>query len=511
MHIGMLTDYVAVDATFGPALATQTFRRNMELRGHKTTLIGPRPAPHQRQAPPESILFDAITLRAYYGVRVPFPKPEKALWDIPKFDVVHAHSNSLMMHWAPMMRALHGIPCLSTNTFYLPGFVHAVLPESVLEWGPLVGPWARATKMVEESFARVYNAGDGLIVQCQGLIDYWRSIGMLDVPIHVINRPIDVRNFNRPLGRDPFKADFHRGHRLLVVCRHAKEKALDDLLETFTHYVLPKIPEASLTLVGDGPHHESLIEHATRLGVMHRCDFVGERPQRDLPSFYGHADLFVYTSMIETFGQVISEALWMGLPVVAKDDKMGVAHQVKHELNGILIEPGKDEGERFGHTVRTLLSDHAQRRALGEAGAKRQRTTSAPEVVYSQYEAAYASAQEHYAANPSPWVGRRDAECKAWLRKQHTFPWVWKHLVLSALGAVGTKYRPTNDVPFDAAPDNPADEAYAHEPGGSSQVPVNAAPEAPSRAAKPATSNRKATQKKRTSKTAVARNKPTAS
>jgi len=483
MHIGMLTDYVAVDATFGPALATQTFRRNMELRGHKTTLIGPRPGPDQRQAPPGSILFDAVTLRAYFGVRVPFPRPAETIWKNPGFDVIHAHSNSLMMHWAPMMRALHGIPCLSTNTFYLPGFAHAVMPERLLEWGPLVPTWDNLTKKVEQSFARVYNAGDGLIVQCQGLIDYWRSIGMIDVPIHVINRPIDVRNFNRPLGTDPFKPGFARGHRLLVVCRHAKEKAIDELLEVFAHYILPYVPEASLTLVGDGPHHEEYKAHAVRLGVAHRCDFVGERPQRDLPSYYGHADLFVYTSMIETFGQVISEALWMGLPVVAKNDNMGVAHQVKHGKNGLLIEPGSEGQEQLGATVRQLLSDQNQRRALADAAAKRQREVSAPEVVYSQYEAAYASAQEQYAGNPSPWVGRTDRQTRRWLRKTHTFSWTWKHSLLVTMGAVGTSYRPKNEVPFDAAPDNPADEAYAHAPGGVTPVPSGAA-ESPTRAAK---------------------------
>ena len=47
MRIGMLTDYVAVDFANGPALATQTFKRNMEHRGHDVTIIGPRPAPWQ--------------------------------------------------------------------------------------------------------------------------------------------------------------------------------------------------------------------------------------------------------------------------------------------------------------------------------------------------------------------------------------------------------------------------------------------------------------------------------
>lgn len=471
MHIGMLTDYVAVDATFGPALATQHFRRNMEHRGHDITFIGPRPATSLRQAPPDSILFDSVTFPAYHGVRLPFPSPREAIYDIPKFDVIHAHSNSLMMHWAPMMRDVHGIPALSTNTFYLPGFIHNVIPEKLLHFGPVVPTLDHLTKLVEQSFARVYNAGDGLIVQCQGLIDYWQSVGMIDVPIHVINRPIDVRNFNRTLGPDPYRPDFRKGARLLAICRHAKEKALDKLLSVFAHYILPNRPEASLTLVGDGPHHVELQRVAETLGVGHRVDFVGERPQRDLPEYYAYGDLFTYTSMIETFGQVVSEALWMGMPVVGKDDKMGVAHQVRHGETGMLVQPGKNEEAEFGAVVRELLDNTARRREMAVAAATRQRTTSAPEVVYAQYEAAYASAQEHYKTKPSQWLGRRDAAMKWWLAKTHTFPWFWKHSLLLAMGAIPNHYKPKNKVPFDAAPEEPADELYAHVPGAKSPLP----------------------------------------
>ncbi len=505
MHIGMLTDYVAVDMTNGPALASQTFRRNMEMRGHQCTLIGPRPGDNQREAPPGSVLLNSGKLRAYDGVRIAFPSPAEAIYDIPKFDVVHAHSNTLMMHWAPMIRDLHGIPALSTNTVYLPGFVHTVIPDGMLKFGPTARPLDELTKYVERSFASVYNAGDGLIVQCQGLIDYWRSVGMIDVPIHVISRPIDVRNFNRPLAADPFRPDFRRGGRVIVVCRHAKEKALDKLLNVFAHYILPQKPEASLTLIGDGPHHTALQTAATRLGIIHRTDFVGERPQRDLPNFYGHADVFLYTSMIETFGQVVSEALWMGLPVVGKDDGMGVAHQVKHDVNGLLVTPGDNEEELLGAAVRELFDDENRRREFGRKAAERQRTVSAPEVVYAQYEAAYASAQEHYAKNPSPHAGRRDLATKWRMMRKHVYPWTWKHIGLLTLGSMSNDYKARSEVPFDAAPDNPADEKYAHD-GGRSPVPQRhvaseaATPTGPTRKKRASTTTKRAPAKKRATK-----------
>ncbi len=487
LFIGMLTDYVAVDFANGPALATQTFKRNMELRGHRVALVGPRPGKHQRQAPEGSLLFDSLPFRQYTTVRIGFPSPADTWSQHPGFDVIHAHTNSLAMHWAAMVRKVHGIPVVQTNTVHLPGFVHHAIHEDLLNFPPLSGFWSAATRGVESVFGAAFNAGDGLIVQCQGLVEYWRRIG-LQVPIHVIQRPIDVRNFNRELGPDPFQPDFPAGSRLLVACRHAAEKSLEKLMAAFAHHVLPRHPTASLTLIGDGPAHQELRTLARTLGVSHRCDFVGEKPQRELPEWYARADVFPYPSMTETFGQVVSESLWMGTPVVGFDDGMGVAHQVKHERNGLLVAAGRDEIERFGHAILRLLQDESARRELGLEAARRQRESSAPEVVYAAYENAYAVAREHIAAHPPEPLPASAAQKKLHLLRRHVFPWATMHGILVAAGSVPTSYRPRSDVPFDAPPVRPADEMYAHR-GGRTPMPTSrrSAPSTP--AASPPTAS----------------------
>jgi glycosyltransferase involved in cell wall biosynthesis len=97
------------------------------------------------------------------------------------------------------------------------------------------------------------------------------------------------------------------------------------LLRIFAEHVLPADPKASLSLVGDGPAHAGLIEYAHELGIWERVQFLGEQPHRELALWYKYADVIDYPSVSETFGQVISEALWMGCPVVGFDDKMGMA------------------------------------------------------------------------------------------------------------------------------------------------------------------------------------------
>jgi glycosyltransferase involved in cell wall biosynthesis len=439
MHVAVLTDYPVVCFANGPSLATQALKRYLEGRGHTVTIVGPRPGPGAPEPAPGSLLLNAADFKAHPGVQLPFAWPPEAFDNRQRFDVVHSHANSSLMHWGPMMRRLHGIPVLSTNTVYIPGFAQYALPHSLYRFQAVRDFWARVpSRAVESSFAKTYNAGDGLIVQCNGLADYWREFG-LQVPIHTIPRPIDVELFDQPCGRDPFRADFAPGKRIIVVCRHAREKDIDKVMKAFAEHVLPRHPDASLTMVGNGQEHKALVRLAETLGIAARCDFPGEKAQKDLRDYYGHADIFAYASLTETYGQVISEALWCGVPVVALDDRMGVAFQVRHEHDGLLLEPGEGELARLGDGLDLLLSDPRRRAAMGAHAASRARARVAPWVVYKQYEDAYASAIDHFrAAQVAPF---KKTSVPDWWRlmNRHVLPWTFQQGLLLALGSLRGK------------------------------------------------------------------------
>lgn len=458
MKIGLITDFPAVEFCNGPALAGQAFRRNMEGRGHKVSFIGPKPHKGQREVEGDgNVLFSSLQMKRYAKTPFGFPWPISRFTNRPDFDVIHGNSNAHMMHYGLMMREMYDIPCLQTNTIYLPAFKHHMLPEHMIDG---VGKpfFDFLSNYVEQNFVDIYGAGDGLIVQCKGLVDYWRSMG-LTVPLHIIPRPVDVRSFDRPLSGDPFNPGFEAGYRLFVACRHAGEKSLDKLLHIFATEVLPAEPKASLTLLGDGPAHEGLVELAHELGIWDRVDFVGERPHRDLPGWYSHADVFAYPSVSETFGQVISEALWMGLPVVGFDDGMGMAYQVTDGENGRLVPIGPDGNEAFGRAIVDLLHNPAARRRCGAEAARRQRNLCHPDRVYAAYERAYEEAQDHLKANPATLRNRSKAGQTLTLVKDHALPWTWKTLTFLAATRVPTNgqfdrtYMPKKGIPFDAAPE----------------------------------------------------------
>jgi len=435
MNIALLTDYAVTTFATGPAFSTQALKRYLEARGHTVTIVGPRPAAGQPQPVDGSLLFSSAPFRGHPGMNFGFPWGDNVFANLGRFDVIHSHANSLAMHWAPMMRKMHGIPCVATNTIYLPAWAQHALPDAIYRIGPVRRFWTGLSRAFEKKFARTYNQHDGLIVQCAALDRYWREVGTLEVPLHVIPRPIDAAMWDRPPGEDPLPSDLPRGKRLVLACRHAREKEVDKVIRAFASHILPAEPDASLTLIGDGQEHARLVELARSLGVLGRCHFPGERPQHQMRDYYAHTDIFVYASVTETYGQVVSEALWCGVPVVAIDDEMGVAFQCKHGEDSILVPRGEGDAARIGAAVVDLLRDPDRRRELGRRAAERARQRVPPDVVYAAYERAYTAAIEHLRAHPPPpyegTIGQRWS-----LFWSHVWPWLWQHTTLIVLGAV---------------------------------------------------------------------------
>ena len=124
-------------------------------------------------------------------------------------------------------------------------------------------------------------------------------------------RGVDTSRFD-PALRD---ADAYPGEiKALYVGRQTKEKGVELLAESFlrAHDADPRL---HLLLGGGGPEEEMLRE---RLGD--RATFLGWLEGDDLPRAYASADLFLFCSRTDTFGQVLVEAGASGLPSVAVDE-----------------------------------------------------------------------------------------------------------------------------------------------------------------------------------------------
>ncbi len=161
--------------------------------------------------------------------------------------------------------------------------------------------------------------------------------------LEVVPRGVDTDRF-QPLLRSPdlrarWGADEHTVV-LTTVGRLAVEKNLVMTIRVWRaalewgrqHGVAVK-----LVLVGDGPLGESLRKEFPEIV------FAGIRRDQDLAAHYASADLFLFPSQTETFGNVTLEALASGLPVVAY--RCAAAMQlIEPPINGALADIGDDDG-----------------------------------------------------------------------------------------------------------------------------------------------------------------------
>ena len=401
-RIGILNDYVRIPHANGSSFASQFLYREFRKRGHSVTVIGPDdPLTKPADLPERAVSFLSLPLRHHPGVHLALPSRTRLqLLERERLDVLLAQTGSALLEAGVWLRARRGVPLVSVNTIHLPSVYNVVLPESLYQtradevFRERVVPW------VEQQTVSAYNQGDGLVVLSQGLKRYWLERGV-QVPIHVIPRAIEPAVFEAENQPDPFPSAVTRGFRLLVVCRMVREKGVAELLEIFAKFIASVVPQATLTLVGDGADRDTFVQLAQNLGIERRVFFAGEQPLGTIPSYLRHADVFVYTSLSETYGQVVSEAQWCRLPVVALADGMGVSQQVEDERTGLLIEPDGDPEQvkwRFAKAVLRLLHEPRERERLRQEAATQVRLRARPELSVARYYEAFETAREHQRA-----------------------------------------------------------------------------------------------------------------
>jgi phosphatidylinositol alpha 1,6-mannosyltransferase len=177
------------------------------------------------------------------------------------------------------------------------------------------------------------------------------ELGVKDV--EVWGRTVDTKVFS-PRRSDPLIRllnGWERKFVLLHVGRLAAEKGVHRILEGF-RIARKLLPAGSMHLViaGGGPE-----EPALRAAAPPDVTFMGVLDHKlALPQLYASADAFVLTSLTETLGLVVLEAMASGLPVIATPAG-GVGDHLRHEENG-LSYPAGDVTEMAHAIVRLVMN-----------------------------------------------------------------------------------------------------------------------------------------------------------
>ncbi|HEX7059547.1 MAG TPA: glycosyltransferase [Solirubrobacterales bacterium] len=210
------------------------------------------------------------------------------------------------------------------------------------------------------------------------------ALGVMPERIGRWERGVDLSRF------DPAKADrdaYPGELKVLYAGRLTREKGVDLLAESFLA-ARRADPRLHLLLAGGGPEESELRE---RLGE--HATFLGWLEDEELARVYASADVFLFCSRTDTYGQVVLEAGASGLPIVVVAEG-GPAALVENRHTGMLCRPDPDH---LAGTLLQLAGEPLLRRRLGVAGERFARSRSW-ERALEQLAAGYGRVLEHAAS-----------------------------------------------------------------------------------------------------------------
>ncbi|MGE5632752.1 MAG: glycosyltransferase family 4 protein [Caulobacteraceae bacterium] len=150
--------------------------------------------------------------------------------------------------------------------------------------------------------------------------------------------------------------------KIIHVGRFEQGKNQELLIDAFKA-VCEVCDNVKLTLVGDGIFRKLIIKKAAKMNLLKKIEFTGIRS--DIQNLLGCSDIFVLSSMAESFGIVVVEAMAAELPIVSTDVG-GISEIVQDNINGILVEPCNPHA--LAEAIIRLAKDRALREKFGKKG-----------------------------------------------------------------------------------------------------------------------------------------------
>jgi glycosyltransferase involved in cell wall biosynthesis/predicted metal-dependent phosphoesterase TrpH len=290
-----------------------------------------------------------IDVPFYPGLRIGVPSLPGAVQTLTegRYEAIHVCSpGPVGIAGALVARAL-GLPLLGSYHTELTAYAGLRSGERRL---------AAAMAMAVSAF---YGACDVVLSPSAATDQALAAIGMPAERVLRWDRGVDTSRF-RPSLRD--SALLPGEINVLYSGRITREKGAELLVEAFLR-ARAQDPRLHLVLTGGGPEQERVRE---RLGEA--ATFLGWLQGGELARAYASADMLVFPSATDTFGQVILEAQASGLPVAALA-RGGPLSLIEDRLTGLLCEPGAEQlADALVELARSpLLGDRLSRAGLAAA------------------------------------------------------------------------------------------------------------------------------------------------
>jgi glycosyltransferase involved in cell wall biosynthesis len=324
----------------GAAMCIRRFEEELLSRGHEVQVVRPRQQKKLPGEPPpgrSEIFVRGIPVPLHGGLQLGLPARRvlEADWRLRRPDLVHIASEWLLGGSA--LSAARRLALPVTTSFHTN--FHQYGTHYRFGW---------LSRPVLLHLRRFHSHGERTLVPTPQLREHLASQGFRRLV--VVPRGVDTGLFNPRRRCHRLRRSFRAGPRTLLALyagRLAPEKNVPLAVASFRKLQETE-PDARMVLVGDGPERPRLARENPDLV------FTGLLRGEELARHYASADVFLFPSLTETFGNVVLEAMASGLAVVAFDDAAARQH-LRNQDNGVLV-PGR-AAEPFLRAVQALGRD----------------------------------------------------------------------------------------------------------------------------------------------------------
>lgn len=263
-------------------------------------------------------------------------------WRIRK--IVKANKPDVVIAFMDVSNVLAIVACLGTG-------IPVVISERSYP------PYFHDGDMFDRIRRMVYKFCSAFVAQTNKIADWGRAF-LPHKPIAVIVNPLAERALNADLATP-------RENIVLGMGRLHPDKGFDLLVEAF-NLCYAQYPEWQLHIAGIGREQEKIERMIREFNIGDRVKLLGETDQPQ--ELYAKSKIYVLSSRVEGFPNVLIEAMANGLPVTSFDCNSGPADIIDNEVNGLLV-PG-NQVDALALSMQRLMADEGLRNRLGAEAAK---------------------------------------------------------------------------------------------------------------------------------------------
>ncbi len=337
MRLSFVTDTFPPDVN-GVANTLRCLQNVLRQRGHVVETIVPGDLLdvaliHGSIASEDSsarLRLAALPLPGYKGLRIGLPARGTLAkhWSPRPPDVVYVATESLLGSSA--IDAAGDVGCCVVTGY------HTNFDQFLRDYHlPMLEDVANAY------LRRLHNRSRATFAPSPDVMNRLRGLGFTN--LRMLGRGVDAVQFDPAKRSERLRASWGAGEQdtvALYVGRLAPEKNLPLAMRAFEAMARHEASEGRnlrVVLVGDGPLHAELRADA---GHWH---FAGTRTGEELAVHFASADIFIFPSLTETFGNVVIEAMASGLVTIAYDYAAAAVH-LQHQVNGLSAAMADETG-----------------------------------------------------------------------------------------------------------------------------------------------------------------------